>query len=709
MKFIAKKKDINIQFWGGLIAICLVGILTLFLFNKGFPTAEGWYSYYAKSILNGDIVYTDFEYLFTPVYMYLITGIIKVFGYNLLVLRIFGVIIYCLLTLIIFLTLNKVFSVSASVIGAVTGVYYLQSEVYTVFYDYVRVMDIFAYLSAYFMLLTILDWQQHKTRTFKVFFWGLFTSLFFLVKQNMGGLFLVYSILFILFSCFFFSWKIRQFLLILTKYLMSFAIPVVLLGIVLWKANVLNSMIDSVFFGAMEAKGGIITILFRWITNNYESFLQVLLWGILAIIVLFINRKLSIAYPQRKGNHVLFPLFTGGMVIFLLYVIFNEDYGTYLASMKRLDVTLLFIVSVVLLFGFVGIAIYQIIAGKSRSTLILPIIALLGTYFSLCYGAGMSGGLSIGESALGLATIICILFDSFQYKFSVLIRGGIAIYCMYLCCCCMAFKIVYPCNWWGIDDSNIYEATETTDIPLLKGIKVSKRTKDMYEGIVNTIKDNTSKDDKIFCFPHIPIFYLLCDRDDPGVYTKVQWFDVSTRNGIESDIELLQNNLPAAFIVYNLNDGTYKGHEEGFFAGKESATRELRNEIYTLVNKYEYTYQGTFLADSNNISVFTLNHRNKEKLFAQGDGSKDNPYIISTADDLINFAMQVNQGNTFEGVYFKQSNDIDLSNNIWVPIGYIEGSTFNGYYDSNGFTINNVNCSSMNSDTPFGNEIFVEH
>ena len=68
------------------------------------------------------------------------------------------------------------------------------------------------------------------------------------------------------------------------------------------------------------------------------------------------------------------------------------------------------------------------------------------------------------------------------------------------------------------------------------------------------------------------------------------------------------------------------------------------------------------------------------------------------AQALESLALQVNAGTLkTEGVYFRQTADIDLSgfkNNSWVPIGNATGSggtgqTFDGIYDGNGFRIKN--------------------
>ncbi|MCH5250654.1 MAG: hypothetical protein J1E98_12005, partial [Lachnospiraceae bacterium] len=67
-----------------------------------------------------------------------------------------------------------------------------------------------------------------------------------------------------------------------------------------------------------------------------------------------------------------------------------------------------------------------------------------------------------------------------------------------------------------------------------------------------------------------------------------------------------------------------------------------------------------------------------------GDGTAENPYKISSREDLETIAVAVNGGNDLHGVYFEQTKDIDLEGDPWTVIGYVIGNTphpFNGVYD----------------------------
>ena len=74
--------------------------------------------------------------------------------------------------------------------------------------------------------------------------------------------------------------------------------------------------------------------------------------------------------------------------------------------------------------------------------------------------------------------------------------------------------------------------------------------------------------------------------------------------------------------------------------------------------------------------------------FAGGNGTKDDPYQIATAEQLAKLATEVNSGvpgQTHSGEYFKLTASIDLSGKRWVPIGYGNESSksFSGYFDGN--------------------------
>ena len=91
--------------------------------------------------------------------------------------------------------------------------------------------------------------------------------------------------------------------------------------------------------------------------------------------------------------------------------------------------------------------------------------------------------------------------------------------------------------------------------------------------------------------------------------------------------------------------------------------------------------------------------------YSGGIGTKDNPWLISSVEDLQLLANTINNGKAagfdadaaadgegvagnYYGYYFKQTTDLDLSSiENWDPIGYSGGCYFAGHYDGDGHTI----------------------
>ncbi len=82
--------------------------------------------------------------------------------------------------------------------------------------------------------------------------------------------------------------------------------------------------------------------------------------------------------------------------------------------------------------------------------------------------------------------------------------------------------------------------------------------------------------------------------------------------------------------------------------------------------------------------------------FGGGTGTKEDPWLITSREDLLNLANRLNSDvaatnyNNFNGCYFKQTADIDLTGVKWEPIGYSGGTCFSGNYDGDGHIIANA-------------------
>jgi len=82
---------------------------------------------------------------------------------------------------------------------------------------------------------------------------------------------------------------------------------------------------------------------------------------------------------------------------------------------------------------------------------------------------------------------------------------------------------------------------------------------------------------------------------------------------------------------------------------------------------------------------------NNNACMLQGKGTLEEPYEISNAEDLKWFRDSVNAGESYEGVYFEQTADIDLLGEEWIPIGIWDSDNyFMGVYDGGTHSIQNL-------------------
>lgn len=94
-----------------------------------------------------------------------------------------------------------------------------------------------------------------------------------------------------------------------------------------------------------------------------------------------------------------------------------------------------------------------------------------------------------------------------------------------------------------------------------------------------------------------------------------------------------------------------------------------------------------------------------------GEGTEASPYLVSNATELAYMSHMTRRSSgytTFDGVYFRQTADIDLAGRLWTPIGTDNAlRRFKGNFDGGNFEIRNMFAYSTNS-TYYGLFSFIE-
>ena len=144
---------------------------------------------------------------------------------------------------------------------------------------------------------------------------------------------------------------------------------------------------------------------------------------------------------------------------------------------------------------------------------------------------------------------------------------------------------------------------------------------------------------------------------------------------------------------------TFTGVEDGDLTlkhGEDVLTANVGSDYsYTLTEAGNYSYSVTFGEDSpyNNVAEtpFTVDENDTEKAIAvtltykttepSGTGTKEDPILIGTAEELRAFANKVNSGDSAAAhAYVKLTDNITVPGS-WTPLGKNAVSPFSGHFD----------------------------
>lgn len=187
----------------------------------------------------------------------------------------------------------------------------------------------------------------------------------------------------------------------------------------------------------------------------------------------------------------------------------------------------------------------------------------------------------------------------------------------------------------------------------------------------------------------------------------------------------LHSKTPAGTISDLMNDPDGAAHGVLLPAGKTADGIPTETvEMWIALHMKEEAgneYQGLSVGDGFSVQLLATQYTFEEDSFGNqydaeatydedvwdgttGAGAdleqdEDKAYVISTAEELAQFAAMVNNGNTFKDKTVKLANNINLGNREWTPIGKPGATTtdfvnsFKGIFDGQGHTISNLNVS----------------
>lgn len=646
------KKIFTKKFVCGLIIFLLCVQYASIMSFKSAPITEGWYTEYAWKINHGSLPYRDFEYLFFPLYIYIIAGFTKIFGYSIFALRVLGIFVFASIGCTLYAIYTKLFNEYVGIVVSFVSVLFMQSENAQIFYDYIRFHDLFA-MATVLLLLYLTDQIIHKKKHINVphklsllidffgfgvsissivyfgvekisfiftlivcvfifcilkkivlkktfsllaFLTGIFVACEFMIKQSNGTIMIMFVFAFVIIAFAISNDTCFMVELIGIFSGITLAISVLIEYLIISKSY--RECITCCLGNAISAKGGLLKTLFAWLPQCFYIFENKLYIVAIILIVadILLKNWSDKKITDRKDAFVILSVI---FIVSTSIVLLNTFCSTvYEYNSQLYDSSIAHISFFMALGTFIFLTIdifkkknnyYSIVNVYDIKLLLIPV---LGASIAQGYGCAMSGGLAPGNTYLCLGLIIgSLLWIAIECKAIIIeIIVGLAIITMSSSfISCKTNQMYY---WWYLASGTIDEQTEKANVPLLDNIKMTVRDKTCYETIYNDIATNTEVADHIYVFPNAPIFYTISDRHSI-TYSQVEWFDVSSEDAIDKDIQTLRQNNPKMIIYVSLPEAAYSAHESLFDSYQTRKMRDfllkelIPNEGYTLINSVE--------------------------------------------------------------------------------------------------------------------------
>lgn len=415
------------------------------------------------------------------------------------------------------------------------------------------------------------------------------------------------------------------------------------------------------------------------------------------------------AKPDTKLGKYIF-----GILLCMLYLILLFNMGNAAVTLYKETRSFSFMVTLLTFLYFILVLwVFHYVIGKTikKEVIELDSIVLACGGIASGYTTIMTNGEAGVVSFTAFISVPAIIYIIFRDKTLKQIESikSLQIICLAIFSICLSQKLVCAYSWWGNNEAPYWEKNETSQIDSLKGFKFSKEERKKYDEIYNVIVSNSNKDSIIWGFPYVKVYNIFADNYNMSSFVPVPFYDVCADDYAIKEAELLSENNPDIIVWIDI-PGCMETHELLFRNGGTLGQRriqkwfsDIKNVDYNLIGQVDnvfvykrkdgteptYTYIER-KTQMNETSEYILS--NFIKCDLPGEGTYENPYLIGTEKEFIEFRDLVNSGYNFHGEYVLQTDDIFLnSSNSWEPIGIFESEKlFEGTYNGNGFNIHNL-------------------
>lgn len=219
----------------------------------------------------------------------------------------------------------------------------------------------------------------------------------------------------------------------------------------------------------------------------------------------------------------------------------------------------------------------------------------------LTFGNGTSAGLSEISSFYGLSILLAVLFSvSAPFLLPSFLPLLIS---LYFSSFLIEAKMAQPYAWWTVKSENIRLISCAKSTGVLDGICVDPEKYKKIMEIAEQIKSVSNVNDRLYVFPHLPIFNLLSDRK-PFENAVVSWFDFTSKAQAKNIALSLLQDPPRVLLIARLPSEVFETHERLFNHSETSEQRNIINAVDYLQTQGRIKMIDSSVIDGINIELY---------------------------------------------------------------------------------------------------------
>lgn len=567
---------------GGILAIVLTTVFFSLFFNRfsGLRSGDGEYAggYF---LLRGSMPFRDYFTTAPPLNLFKSGILLSLFGENLIVSRVAGMLERSLIALLLYLWLLRLWRPAIAALAAFATLVISTADFADPIASYNHDCIFFAMLSGY-----LASFALNRNRSIRYLVWtglaaGIAAGLSLLTKQTIGlGAVVAVPIVVAVIM-----WRLQTFHRAIT-WLVAFAggaaMPVGALLAWLASLGVLKTFLVAIFIKGPAAKaqnggGDFITRAIHLGLLAPRPMILAICGALIAVWLIIRSQSLRSAAEQNDSHWEMPAIAVFGIISIAFGAAFSFRHWGEVHRSWPTNMIFLTAVAIVLL---LILGTWQLLKGAQTEHQ-----AQVYLFAAVSFNIAFMLSLSFPVFALMLLPGFGLIFAGSLAGSNRLGRLAICAIVLLICIDAVRLKLDIPFGFGSFADGPVSAAAIRSDQPKLKGILLPADTVHLIDDVTHIVAANTTPADTIFSYPEMALFYVLTNRKWP---TETASHNVDTVNDAfaRQEAARLLQNPPKVIVFLPETEAQLRAEEIVWRDGHRMGQRDIIAAIKTLAANY---------------------------------------------------------------------------------------------------------------------------